>query len=149
MMYKSIATALVCATLLLGSTLVRAETFQSFGDYDIHYNAFTSDFLSPQVAQTYKVQRSKNRGVLVISVLKKVMGTPGQGVSGIIRVTAHNLSGQLRSLDVRKISEGNAIYYLSTFSVNNEETLDFNIQVTPEGGDAPYEVKFRQQFFTD
>ena len=149
MLFKSLATAVLGAALLLGSSLVRAENFQSFGDYDIHYNAFTSDFLSPQVAQTYKVQRSKNRAILVVSVLKKVMGTPGQGVAGILRVTAHNLSGQLRSLDVRKIEEGTAIYYLATFPVNNEETMDFEIQVTPQGRDAPYVVKFRQQFFTD
>ena len=149
MLFKSLATAMLATALLLGSSLVRAENFQSFGDYDIHYNAFTSDFLSPQVAQTYKVQRSKNRAILVVSVLKKVMGTPGQGVPGIIRVTAHNLSGQLRNLDVRKIEEGTAIYYLATFPVNNEETMDFEIQVTPEGRDAPYVVKFRQQFFTD
>jgi hypothetical protein len=149
MLFKSLATAVLGAALLLGSSLVRAENFQSFGDYDIHYNAFTSDFLSPQVAQTYKVQRSKNRAILVVSVLKKVMGTPSQGVSGILRVTAHNLSGQLRNLDVRKIEEGTAIYYLATFPVNNEETMDFEIQVTPQGRDAPYVVKFRQQFFTD
>lgn len=149
MNFRSVAMTLFSAALLLACSQVRADNFQSFGDYEIHYNAFTSDFLSPQVAQTYKVQRSKNRGVLVISVLKKVMGTAGQAVSGIIRVTANNLTGQLRTLDVRKVSEGNAIYYLSTFAVNNEETLDFNIQVTPEGRDAPYEAKFRQQFFTE
>lgn len=149
MLFKTFATAVLGATLLLGSSLVRAENYQSFGDYDIHYNAFTSDFLSPQVAQTYKVQRSKNRAILVVSVLKKVLGTPGQGVSGILRVTAHNLSGQLRNLDMRKIEEGSAIYYLATFPVNNEETLDFELLVTPQGRDAPYVVKFRQQFFTD
>lgn len=149
MLFKTFATAVLGATLLLGSSLVRAENYQSFGDYDIHYNAFTSDFLSPQVAQTYKVQRSKNRAILVVSLLKKVLGTPGQGVSGILRVTAHNLSGQLRNLDMRKIEEGSAIYYLATFPVNNEETLDFELLVTPQGRDAPYVVKFRQQFFTD
>jgi len=149
MHFKNLAAAVIAGATLLASPMGWAESFKSFGDYDVHYNAFTTDFLSPQVAQTYKIQRSKNRALLNISVLKKVMGTPGESVSGIVRGTAKNLSGQLRSLDVRKVVDGPAIYYLSTFSVNNEETLDFEIQVTPQGNDAPYVVKFRQQFFTD
>jgi len=149
MLFKNLAAGFMAAVMLLASPLGWAESFQSFGDYDVHYNAFTTDFLSPQVAQTYKIQRSKNRALLNISVLKKVLGTPGESVAGIVRATAKNLSGQLRTLEVRKVSDGTAIYYLSTFPVNNEETLDFEIQVTPQGQDAPYVVKFRQQFFTD
>ena len=149
MQVKNVAAAVIAGVMLLASSISWAESFQSFGDYDVHFNAFTTDFLSPQVAQTYKIQRSKNRALLNISILKKVLGTPGESVAGVVRATAKNLSGQLRSLDVRKVTDGPAIYYLSTFAVNNEETLDFEIQVTPQGNDAPYVVKFRQQFFTN
>ena len=149
MQLKNVAAAMIAGVMLVVSSISWAESFKSFGDYDVHYNAFTTDFLSPQVAQTYKIQRSKNRALLNISILKKVLGTPGESVSGVVRATAKNLSGQLRSLDVRKVPDGQAIYYLATFAVNNEETLDFEIQVTPQGRDAPYVVKFRQQFFTD
>ena len=149
MQLKNVAAAVIAGVMLLASSISWAESFQSFGDYDVHFNAFTTDFLSPQVAQTYKIQRSKNRALLNISILKKVLGTPGESVTGVVRATARNLSGQLRSLDVRKVVDGPATYYLSTFSVNNEETLDFEIQVTPQGRDAPYVVKFRQQFFTN
>ena len=148
MLFRNLSVAVLTAALLLTSALARAENSQSFGDYVIHYNAFTTDFLSPQVAQRYGLKRSKNQAILTISVLKKVMGTPGQAVAGIVRASAHNLSGQYRNLDVRKVEDGAAVYYLSTFSVNNEETLDFTLQVTPQGRDAPYTVTFRQQFFT-
>ena len=149
MQFKNVAAAVIAGVMLVASSISWAESFQSFGDYDVHYNAFTTDFLSPQVAQTYKIQRSKNRALLNISILKKVLGTPGESVAGVVRGNAKNLSGQLRSLDIRKVTDGPAIYYLATFAVNNEETLDFEIQVTPQGSDAPHEVKFRQQFFTD
>jgi len=149
MQFKNVAAVVIAGVMLIASPMSWAESFKSFGDYDVHYNAFTTDFLSPQVAQTYKIQRSKNRALLNISVLKKVLGTPGESVVAVVRATARNLSGQLRSLDVRKVVDGPAIYYLATFGVNNEETMDFEIQVTPQGNDAPYVVKFRQQFFTD
>ena len=149
MQFKNVAAAMIAGVMLVVSPFGWAESFQSFGEYDVHYNAFTTDFLSPQVAQQYKIQRSKNRARLNISILKKVLGTPGESVAGVVRATAKNLSGQLRSLDVRKVPDGPAIYYLATFAVNNEETLDFEIQVTPQGRDAPYVVKFRQQFFTN
>ena len=125
-----------------------AEQSSSFGDYVIHYNAFTTDFLSPQVAKSYDIPRSKNRALLNVSVLKSVMGTPSQAVKAIIRATATNLNGQLRTLEFREVTEGNAIYYLSTFPVANEEIMDFALEVTPEGKDAPYIVKFRKHFFT-
>ena len=149
MQFNNVAAAVIAGVMFVASSTSGAESFQSFGEYDVHYNAFTTDFLSAQVAQTYKIQRSKNRALLNISILKKVLGTPGQSVAGVVRGTAKNLTGQLRSLEVRKVTDGPAIYYLSTFAVNNEETLDFEIQVTPQGQDAPYVVKFRQQFFTD
>jgi hypothetical protein len=127
----------------------RAETSQSFGDYSIHYNAFTTDFLNPDQARIYKIQRSTHRAVLVVTVLKKVMGTTGVPVEAVIRGTATNLTGQLRNLELRTIRDGAAPYYIADFLVNNEETLDFVLQIAPEGKDAPYTIKFRQQFFTD
>ena len=142
-------TAVLLALTTLLPFAVQAEKSQSFGDYVIHYNAFTTDFLNPAMASAYKVKRSSNRVLLVVTVLKKVMGTTAEPVSAKTRGTASNLTGQLRSLDIREVRDGNAIYYLSTFPVTNEETLDFIIQVTPDGKDAPYTIKFRQQFFTE
>ena len=39
----------------------RAEQSATFGDYTVHYVAFTTDILTPEVAKSYKIQRSKNR----------------------------------------------------------------------------------------
>ena len=80
-----------------------AEQSQTFGDYTIHYNAFTTDILEPSVARIYKIPRSKNRVLLNISVLKKVMGTTGQPVTAKIQATATNLSAQVKTLEMREI----------------------------------------------
>ena len=85
-----IATALITLLLLTAGLTVSAEQSKTFGDYTIHYVAFTTDMLSPEVARLYKIRRSKNRAILNISVLKKVMGTTGQPVKAQVEATATN-----------------------------------------------------------
>ena len=57
-----IATALITLLLLTAGLTVSAEQSKTFGDYTIHYVAFTTDMLSPEVARLYKIRRSKNLG---------------------------------------------------------------------------------------
>ena len=59
--------ALFLALLSFG-TSVTAESSKEFGDYVIHYNAFRSDTLTPEVAKTYNLQRRNNRLIVNIAV---------------------------------------------------------------------------------
>ena len=147
----SVITRLMSAfTLLLAMTpfAVHAEQSQSFGDYVIHYNAFATGDLSPAIAKTYGITRSKNRALLNVTVLKKMLGTTGQPVNATIKATATNMNRQLQMLDTREVHEGNAIYYLAEVNVSDQETMEFNIDVTPTGHDQTAHIQFRQQFFT-
>ena len=141
----------VAGLLALFAGFASANEPFTHGDYTVYYNAFNADTLQPKIAETYNIVRSKNRGVLSISVIKKglspaPMGTP---VHADISVSASNLTGQLRNIDIEEIDEGTAIYYISEFTVAHEEILDFALQIKPEGEDSPFVVKFRQQFYTD
>lgn len=129
--------------------LAQAQHSQDFGDYVVYFNAFTTDTLPPQMAQSYDITRSKNRGLLNITVLKKVMDTPGNPVKANVKAQAVNLTGQLKELSIREVSDGNAVYYLSEFPVSNRETLDFTVDVTPAGTDREFTVTFRRQFFAE
>ena len=51
--------------------VINAEQFKTFGDYTVHYSAFTTDTLSPSIAKSYKILRSKNRIMVNLSILKK------------------------------------------------------------------------------
>lgn len=126
-------------------TIACAENSKSVGDYIVHYNAISTESLPPSVAKAYGITRSTNRGLLNISVLKK--GSGFEGVAADIKVSATNLSGQLREIDLRKIEEQKAVYYISVFSVANEETLDFSIDITTPDKQTG-NIKMRQQFFT-
>jgi hypothetical protein len=143
-----------CLQLLFGVAMslactgAPAEQSTSFGDYTIHYSAFTTDILTPDVAKAYGIQRSKSRALLNISVLKKVLGTTGRPVRAAVQASATNLSSQLRRLNVRELNDAGAIYYIAETSVADGETLKFNIVVTPENETVPTTVTFDQQFFT-
>ena len=141
-----IATAVLILALPVTAS---AERSQDFGDFVVHFNAISTRFLPPAVASNYGIRRSPREGLLNIAVLKKVMGSGVEPVVARVEGTATNLTAQQSTLSMREIREGTAIYYIDTFRVNNEETLNFDLQVTPQDSEETFEVRFRQQFFVD
>ncbi len=125
-----------------------AAQFKDFDNYRIHYNAFSADLLHPEVAQSYGLRRSRYRGVLNITVQEKV-GDRYLPVGAEIDTRAANRASQFREIGFREIREGEAIYYVGEFAVADQEVLNFDVQVQPEGARRPYEFHFRQQFFVD
>ncbi len=142
--------SLLCVTLafLVLSFNGHAEQSQTFGDYTIHYNAFTTDALQPAVARAYGITRSKSRVLVNVSVLKRVLGTTGRPVSADVTARAINLNNQLKDIAMRKVDENGAIYYLGEVTVDHGETLTFIIEVSPEGTGKVHKIEFQQRFFT-
>jgi len=127
-----------------------AQQSQDFGEYVVHYNALNAHLIPPQVAQSYGIQRSSNRALLNVTVLKKVMDTPGTPVDAEVTASGKNLTGQNREIEIREIRDPEgAIYYIGEFTVHNMETYNFTVEVAVEGEAEPLVVKFRQQFYTE
>jgi hypothetical protein len=127
-----------------------AQQSQDFGDFTVHYNAMRSSMISPEIAKVYGIRRSDSRGLINISVLKNATDNSTSAVKARLTASGRNLTGQTRNVEMREINEGDgAIYYLGELSVRNMETFDFTIVVLPEGQDKPFNVKFRQQFYTE
>ncbi len=145
---KALFAGLMASFALLFTLPANAENSQDFGEYVVHFNALTTDMLPPKVTQEYGITRSKNRAMLNVAVLRKVLGTTGQPVSAKVQASASNLTGHNRDIELREIREGSAIYYIGEFGVTNEENLDFNVVVQPEGQPRSLRVQFEQQFFT-
>lgn len=125
-----------------------AENSKAFGDYVIHYNAFRSDTLTPEIAKAYSLTRRNNRMVVNITVQKK-NGDVTKPVKANISGFASNLTGQVKDLKFKEVHDGEAIYYLAQSQVSNRETLKFDITATPAGEKLVAKVNFKQQFFTD
>lgn len=132
------------------ATVPRAEPAEassiSIDGHAVHFNALLTDQLPTEIAQLYNIVRSKNRAMLNVSVIEEVTGA---SVPADVRVKTTNLTGQLKSVNMRRINEEEAIYYIGETPVANRETLIFDITVTPEGLARPAEVRFKRQFFTD
>lgn len=116
------------------------------GDHIVHFSAQSTDQLSPDVARAFAIVRSKNRAMLTVSVLQEA---DNAAVSADVAVKTVNLTGQLKNITMRKITEGEAIYYVGEVGIANRETLVFDISVTPAGVDHVSDVRFKREFFTD
>lgn len=123
-------------------------TFQEFGNYEVHYNALRTDALGAEIARSYGIQRSANRVMLNVTILhKEADHAPRKPVDGVVQVDAYNLNGQLKNLEIRRISEGEAIYYIGEVSISGTEILVFDITVTPAGESEPLRMKFKREFY--
>ncbi len=143
---KTIIKIIVLGLFIFFQANANAENSKEIGNYIVHFNALSTESLPASVARAYKITRSKNQGLLNISVLKK--GGNFEGAEADIKASASNLTGQYRDIKLRKIQEQNAIYYIGVFSVSDQETLDFSIHVKTADGHQG-DIKLRQQFFTN
>ncbi|HET6631008.1 MAG TPA: DUF4426 domain-containing protein [Woeseiaceae bacterium] len=116
------------------------------GEHIVHYSAQVTAQLPVEIARLYDIVRSKDRAMLSVSVLAEATGT---SVPATVSVKTVNLTGQLKTVNMRRIDEEEAIYYIGETPVANRETLIFDISVKPEGVEQPTEIRFKRQFFTD
>ena len=121
-------------------------TNADIGNHIVHFSAQSTDQLPPEVARAYNIVRSKNRAMLNVSVLQESDNAP---VKADVTVKTVNLTGQLKNVTMREITEQEAVYYIGEIPVANRETLIFDISVQPEGVEEVSEVRFKRQFFTD
>ena len=128
---------------------ITRENSQAFGEYIVHCNAQSTTRLSPEVARAFGIRRSGNRAMLNVAVLRQAAGQVGAAVPAVVTVGASNLLGQDKAVRMRELREGEAIYYIGELSIANEEIVNFDIGVQPEGVTTPYRIRFQQQFYTD
>ncbi len=135
------------ALFLFGTA--NAEQAVEYGDYRIHYSAFSSHMLHPDVAHAHRLPRSRYRGILNITVQKKQGENGWEAVPARVSARAVNSAQQLKQFPMRELRDGRSVYYIGSFPVANSELLDFDVQVTALGEREPMDVRFRQQFFID
>lgn len=137
--------ALLLFTACLSVTAMAADAIKSdrqekFGDTTVHYNTFNSTYLTPEVAKAAELTRSKNQGVINISVLKD--GKPQMAqVSGTVK----DLTSQSVTLNFKQVTEQGAIYYIAQYPVPQQETRTFQIKV--QTGDNINTINFNQELF--
>ena len=86
-------------------------TSADIGGHVVHFNAQSTDALSPEIARANDIARSKDMAMLTVSVLSKSDNKP---VAADVKVKAVNLTGQLKNISLRKADVPDAIYYIGT-----------------------------------
>ena len=141
--YFSCIYCLLLASLALPS---HAEQAIYSPGYDIHYNAFNTMMVPPEVAQSYGFTRARNRALLNISVLDS---STKKALPAVVTGTRTNIVGQLLPLEFVQIKEQNAIYYIAQLRFTEEEMWRFELQIQPDLNADAIPLKFSQTFFIE
>lgn len=139
--------ALFLAVML--SFSAHAEQFKEFEDHVVHYVAFNSMSVSKKVLNSYGFQRAPNRVLINVSVQRKDKKPDEWGIAADVTGSATNLNDQRQTLKFKQIKEGNAIYYLASIRVANQEQFRFNIDIAPSDKKQTLSIKFEEKFFVD
>ncbi len=132
--------SLCLAIPVLAADAAKPERKEVFGDVTVHYSVFNSGFLQPATAQAAGLVRSKNQGVLNITVLKD--GKPSAAsVSG----TVSDLTSRKTDLTFKQVSDQGAVYYIAQFPVQQPETYTFTVTVGAAGKTNSF--SFNQEVF--
>lgn len=137
--------AIFLLSACLGSSAIAADAISSsrqatFGDVTVYYNTFNSTFLQPEMARSVELIRSKDQGVINVSVFKTGKPYPAQ-VSGTIR----DLTGEPVPLRFRQVTEHGAVSFLAQYPVPQQETRIFDITV--QAGGKTNRFSFNQELF--
>ncbi|MGF6089143.1 DUF4426 domain-containing protein [Pseudomonas sp. 18173] len=124
----------------MAADVIKGERKETFGDVTVHYNTFNSTYLTPDIAKSAELIRSKNQGVINISVLKEGKPLMAQ-VSGSVK----DLTSQTVPLQFKQITEQGAIYYIAQYPVDQQEVRTFDIKV--QTGDKTNTISFQQELF--
>lgn len=121
--------------------------FQQSGRFQVHYMALSSTFLTPKVAKTYHIKRSRYNAFVNISVLDTLIdGNPA--VKANITGKAVNLTGNTRQLEFKEVIEGDSIYYIAELPFRNDEQFTILVNSTNSDG-LNSQINFKQKFYAD
>lgn len=147
-------------TVILGLALLLASAgpataeennARQFGEYTVHYNTLSTDMLPAEVASAYAITRSRNRGMLNITVVEDAeAGGPGTPIRArVTAATVHTLTNRYREVSMREITDGEAVYYIGTFPIRDEDRFQFQVNVQPRDSEQSWQLRFDKQFYVN
>ena len=131
------------------SALANAENATIAGNYKIHHNAITTDFLSAAVAKAYKIPRSTERTLLNIAITETRDDQMDKPVGARLKVIRRNLLGYREELEMQEVREGNAVYYITDFAISHKDQWIFDIEALVDGQVYPLKAQYRETFITE
>lgn len=112
---------------------IQANDRYATRDIELYSVAVPTMELTAEAAKNYNVERSPNRGLLTVTLVKKVKSGKSETLPGQVYAGAINLRNNLSNIPIRQVQEGNSVYYLGEFQVTTPDTLRFLVNANVMG----------------
>ncbi|NYS60370.1 DUF4426 domain-containing protein [Vreelandella salicampi] len=149
MLKRALLTGLAFVGLSLTALNAHAEQYTQVGDYQIHYSAVSTRFLTPEVADAYNLQRSAGLGLVNVSVREEQEDGSTRPVNASVQGSVGDLAGNRESMSFRTVHEDGSIYHLATFTLRDDESMRFELDVKYDRNADPEPVNFTQRFYIE
>lgn len=126
------------------TTVAYAEQKKTLGTWDVHYMVVNTSFLAPDVAKAYGIARSKYSALVNISVLESASS---RALSPDVMGHATNLLGTQKTLSFKRVTEGEAVYYLAILPFDDRDTFRFVVDIND--GQQKQTLRFQQELWVD
>lgn len=143
-----ITLSLLAFSFSLTTQASEPQLVQQFDNYDVHYSIFNTSFLTPEIAKSYGITRSKNQALINIAVIRQNKDGSSEGVAAIVKGTVRDLI-HTNDLDFFPVREEKAIYYLSPLRISDNQDVYFDISVQPDPNRSAYHLKFKKRLYVD
>lgn len=124
----------ILSTLWFIATHSMGEQKVEFSGHELHYIVLNTTEIAPEIAALYDITRSGKRAFINLSVLEQSQNGFGTPVPVTITAIERTLVGQTLNIELTEIREGQAIYYIGSFPIFDQETLWFDVNLTLEDG---------------
>lgn len=136
--------ALPLLALLLAAP-TQANDRYATRDVELYCVAMPTTELTAEAAKAYNVERSPKRGLLTVTLVKKVRTGKNETIAGQVYAGAINQRNNLSNIPIREVQEGGSVYYLGEFHVNSPDTLRFLVNANVMG--KTMKSEFAREFY--
>jgi hypothetical protein len=105
--------------------------FVASGDHEMRYGIVPASELPAEFATSYGINRSKDRVVVNVSVLRRQADALPRPIDAEVEGHWQTLVGESQSLVFRPVHEGGAISYLAELPVVNRGPITFELRARP------------------
>ncbi|MCE9681084.1 DUF4426 domain-containing protein [Halomonas alkalisoli] len=150
MTYRTALTHLPVLLLLCLALPLQAQQYEQVGDYQVHYSAVSTSFLSADVAAEHGIQRSPAMALVNVSVLQELEDGTMRAVNAPVSGKVGTVGGSSpASLSFRSLRTGDSMSQIALFRIIEDEPMRFDLEVRHDRNQAPAEVGFIQRFTID
>lgn len=116
------------------------------GNLELHAEAVPSRTLTPEAAANYRVEPAPDRGVLLVTVLKRERASTAT-VPAQVYAGAMSRRGYVISIPLREVRAEKSVYYVGEFRLTLPDELRFLVNANVLG--TPLKAEFSRSFTAD